>query len=76
MIKSNKDLYKPKRNKNRMRKTKTHQTKKWEISIMEIEDKESKKYKVTRRLPQMSVAETKVFSSKKEAIAQFNEWLQ
>ena len=59
-----------------MRETKEHLTKKWKISIMEIEDKEGKKYKVTRRLPQMAVAETKIFKNKEGAIKQFNEWLQ
>jgi len=76
MIKSNKDLYKSKTKKNRMRETKTHLTKKWEISIIELEDIAGIKYKVTRRLPEMSVAETKIFNSKKEAITQFNEWLK
>ena len=33
------------------------------------------KNKVTRRLPELSVAETKMFSSKEEAKKQFNEWL-
>lgn len=47
-----------------MREAKKHQTKKWEISIIEIVDKEEKKYKVTRRLPEMSVAEIKIFDSK------------
>ena len=76
MIKPNKDLYNSKTNKNRMEKTKKHQTKKWEISIIELENKEGKKYKVTRRLPEMSVAETKIFDSKEKAIMQFNEWLK
>src|SRR3989344_193254 len=75
MIKANKDLNNSKRKKKRMKETKKHQTKKWEISIMEIEDKEGKKYKVTRRLPEMSVAETKIFASKEKAIKKFNEWL-
>ena len=59
-----------------MKETRKHQTKKWEISIVEIEDKEGKKYKITRRLPEMSVAETKILKNKEEAIKQFNEWLQ
>lgn len=62
--------------KNRMKKIEKHQTKKWEISIMEIVDEEGKKYKVTRRLPVMSVAETKIFDSKEKAIKQFNDWLK
>jgi len=76
LIKMSKDLYNSKENKNGMKESKKHQTKKWEISIMEIEDKEGRKYKVTRRLPEMSVAETKIFSSKEKAIMQFNDWLK
>lgn len=43
---------------------------------MEFKDEMGKKYKVTRRLPELSVAETKIFRSKKEAIKQLNEWLE
>lgn len=56
-------------------KTKKHPTKKWEISISEFEDNDGKKYKVTRRLPEMSVAETKIFKSKEKAKEQFAKWL-
>lgn len=49
---------------------------KWEISIIELEDKNGKTYKVTRRLPHLLVAETKIFNSKEEAKKQFNEWLK
>ena len=58
-----------------MKKTKKHPFNKGEISSIELEDSDGKKYKVTRRLPELSVAETKLFSSKKEAKKQFNEWL-
>jgi len=34
-----------------------------------------KKYKVTRRMPGMSVAETRIFSSKEKAMKQLDEWL-
>ena len=51
-------------------------TEKWEISIIEIENDIGKKYKVTRRMPDLSVAETKVFRSKELAKKQFNEWLK
>jgi len=53
-----------------------HPTKKWEISIIKLEDNIGKKYKVTRRLPNLSVAETKIFRSKEEAKKQFDEWLE
>ncbi len=49
---------------------------KWEISILEFENGEGKKYKVTKRVPDVSVAETKVFNSKDEAKKQFDEWLK
>lgn len=49
---------------------------KWEISILEMQKDGKIFYKVTRRLPEMSVAETKVFSSLKEAKAQLEEWLE
>ena len=52
-----------------------HLTKKWEVSIMEYQDEAGKKYKVTRRIPELSVAETKIFDSKEKAKSQFEEWL-
>lgn len=51
-------------------------SKRWEISIIELENHKGKKFKVTRRMPNMSVAETKFFKSKQEAKAQFDEWLK
>ena len=59
-----------------MPKTEMHQTKKWEVSFAEIENRRGKLFKVTRRLPAMAVAETKVFRSKEQALRQFNEWLE
>ena len=59
-----------------MSKIKTHPTKKWEVSIIELENHKGKKFKVTRRIHYMSVAETKIFKSKKQAIKQFDEWLK
>lgn len=59
-----------------MEETKKHPIKKWEVLIIEIENDVGKKYKVTRRVPEMSVAETKVFRSKEEAKKQFDEWLE
>jgi len=56
-------------------KAKKHTIKRWEVSIIEFKNHERKSYKVTRRLPELSVAETKIFKSKKEAKQQFNEWL-
>jgi hypothetical protein len=58
-----------------MPETNEHLTKKWEVSIMEFQNDLGKKYKVTRRFPEMSIAETKIFSSKEKAKLQFEEWL-
>ena len=49
--------------------------KKWEVSIIELNRNGKTKYKVTRRLPEMSVAETKILDSKEEALRQLQEWL-
>lgn len=43
---------------------------KWEV-IIELKDN---CFKVTRRIPDMKTAETKVFDSREEAILQFEEW--
>jgi hypothetical protein len=56
--------------------TKKHLIKRWEVSIMELENHAGKKFKVTRRLPELSVAETKVFWTKKKAKELFDEWLK
>lgn len=60
----------------KMAKTKKHPTKKWEVSISEFQNHTGKKFKVTRRLPEMSVAETKVFTTKKKAKRLFDEWIR
>ena len=52
-----------------------HPVKKWEVSIIEMDYGAIKKFKVTRRLAEMEVAETKVFDSKEDAKKQFEEWL-
>ena len=52
-----------------------HPIKKWEVSIIEIDYGDKIKFKVTRRLAEMEVAETKVFESKEDAKKQFEEWL-
>lgn len=50
--------------------------KKWEVSIMELQNSVGKKFKVTRRLPELSVSETKIFRTKRSAKKKFNEWLK
>lgn len=58
-----------------MQEDNIHFVTKWEVTIIELENHVGKKYKVTRRLPDMSVSETKVFGSKEEAKKQFEDWL-
>lgn len=53
-----------------------HLTKKWEVSLIELENGLGKKFKVTRRLPELSVAETKIFRTKAQAKKQFDKWLK
>ena len=57
-----------------MNKAKKHITKRWIVSIMELKEN-GKKFKVTRRIPELSVSETKLFKTKKKAKKQFDEWL-
>jgi len=56
--------------------TKKHLTKKWEISIIKFQSNTGAKFKVTRRLPEMLVAKTKIFKSKKKAKMLFEKWLK
>ena len=60
----------------KMKSNKKISIKKWEVSIMEIQNHKGRKYKVTRRLPELTVAETKIFTTKKKAKKQFDEWLK
>jgi hypothetical protein len=48
----------------------------WEISLQEYDSGNEKIYKVTRRKPFFSIAETKIFNSLKEAKKQVEEWLE
>lgn len=50
-------------------------SKRWEISIIKLKDDSNNRFKITRRMPEMKIAETKIFKSKKKAKEQFNEWL-
>jgi len=52
-----------------------HAIKKWEVSIIQFESNDGTTYKVTRRIPELNVSETKFFNSKEEAISQFQGWL-
>tara|TARA_Y100000310_G_scaffold320251_1_gene376502 strand:- start:1661 stop:1840 length:180 start_codon:yes stop_codon:yes gene_type:complete len=59
-----------------MGKMQEHSTKKWEVSITEVENSVGKLYKVTKHVPDLPVSETKVFRSKEEAKRQFDVWLE
>ncbi len=47
----------------------------WQVSILKFQDKDGAKFKVTRRLVALSIAETRIFKDKKKAEKQFLEWL-
>ena len=53
---------------------KKHPVKKWEVSIIKLEN-DIERFKVTRRIPELNISETKIFTSKEEAKKQFDEWL-
>lgn len=42
------------------------QVRKWAVSLIELKNGIGTRFKVTRRLPEMSVAETKMFRTKKK----------
>ena len=58
-----------------MNGTEKHPTKNWEVSLVALHTNGDIIYKVSRRLAEMSVAETKIFPSKEEAQKQFDDWL-
>jgi hypothetical protein len=43
---------------------------------MKLQSETGTKFKVTRRIPALSVSETKVFDSQVEAKKQLEDWLQ
>ena len=47
----------------------------WEISIIEFKDEHITKYKVTKRFPEMAVAETRIYTAKSEVVKQIVKWL-
>jgi len=51
-------------------------TKRWTVTILYLHSIRGSVYKVTRRIPELSIAETKVFSRKEDAVLQFQQWLQ
>jgi len=59
-----------------MNKAIKHPVKKWEVSVIELKDQIEKRFKVTRRIPSLSVSETKFFKTKKSAKEQLEKWLK
>ncbi len=47
---------------------------KWLVSFLRLR-KNGYRYKVTRRLPELSLSETKFFRTKKQAEEQVQQWL-
>jgi len=47
---------------------------KWEVTIVELTNSITR-YKVTRRYPELSIAETLVFNDKQDAILAVQRWL-
>jgi len=45
-----------------------------EVSILELKEN-GKKYKATKMVPEFLISETRMFTTKEEAIAQMKEWL-
>ena len=48
----------------------------WEVTIDEVKENNTLVHKVKRRMPKISVSETKKFKTRVEAIYQFQEWLK
>jgi len=53
-----------------------HKFRKGEVSFIELKEDNAENFKVTRRLPELNVAETKIFQNRKKARMQFREWLK
>ena len=48
---------------------------KWEVSIIELENSKGRLFKVTRKFPEMSIAETRILRNKEKAKKLFYKWL-
>ncbi|MBD3362067.1 hypothetical protein GF358_04750 [Candidatus Woesearchaeota archaeon] len=55
---------------------KRHAWKKWEVSLKNLKTSAGNRYKLTRKLLNHPISETKIFISKKNAIKQFKKWLK
>ena len=47
----------------------------WELTILELRNGITR-YKVTRRFPEHSIAETIIFNKRKDAELQLHQWLE
>ena len=48
----------------------------WEVTCAVFRDNGHSHYKVTKRCPELKIAETKFFKKKEDAELQFREWLE
>jgi len=48
----------------------------WEVSIQEFDVDSIRKYKVTRKMRDHYYAESKTFTSKDQAVRQFDDWIE
>jgi len=48
----------------------------WEVTIKELTYKNKEMYKVTRRMPELGIAETRIYHSKEDALELFKEWVK
>lgn len=46
------------------------------MSIIELKKDEETIYKVTKKVPEFYLNQTKIFKNKNDALIQFNEWLE
>lgn len=46
----------------------------WELTLIELDDGRGTLYKVTRRLPEMTVAETRTYRTRAAALRKLREW--
>lgn len=60
----------------KIKKTKKHLFKRWEVSIMEFKSPKGKVFKVTKKFPNLPISETKFIKDSKRAKKQFDKWLQ
>lgn len=55
---------------------KEKQGKKWEVSILELEEYREKRFKVIRKIPLELMFESKTFETREEARKQFEDWIR